>query len=120
MRPYPRIAIIYGPLRVEERLLFSELEQRGLAFDRIDDRSLDLSFDPSGWDYDVVIARGVSQPEVARYVFLFVGLFVVALAFRFPLPSMYPILSARDGPSPTNGPARNSRATGSSWCWPKS
>jgi [lysine-biosynthesis-protein LysW]--L-2-aminoadipate ligase len=68
MRPYPRIAIIYGPLRVEERLLFTELEQRGLAFDRIDDRTLDLSFDPSGWDYDVVIARGVSQQRTFHVV----------------------------------------------------
>jgi [lysine-biosynthesis-protein LysW]--L-2-aminoadipate ligase len=68
MRAYPRIAIIYGPLRVEERLLFTELEQRGLAFDRIDDRTLDLSFDPSGWDYDVVIARGVSQQRTFHVV----------------------------------------------------
>jgi [lysine-biosynthesis-protein LysW]--L-2-aminoadipate ligase len=61
MRPSPRIAIIYGPLRVEERLLFAEAERRGFDFDRIDDRNLDLSFDPAAWDYDAVLARGVSQ-----------------------------------------------------------
>ncbi len=34
---------------------------------------------------DVVLARGVSQPQVSRYVILFVALFAVALVFRFPL-----------------------------------
>ncbi|MDQ3547280.1 MAG: lysine biosynthesis protein LysX [Chloroflexota bacterium] len=68
MRAYPRIAVIYGPLRVEERLLFSELEQRGIACERIDDRTLDLSFDASGWDYDAVIARGVSQQRTFHVV----------------------------------------------------
>ncbi len=68
MRAYPRIAVIYGPLRVEERLLFSEIEQRGISCERIDDRTLDLSFDPTGWDYDVVIARGVSQQRTFHVV----------------------------------------------------
>ncbi|MEX1158857.1 MAG: lysine biosynthesis protein LysX [Thermomicrobiales bacterium] len=68
MRGYPRIAIIYGPLRVEERLLFNELDQRGIACERIDDRTLNLSFDPSGWDFDVVIARGVGQQRTFHVV----------------------------------------------------
>jgi [lysine-biosynthesis-protein LysW]--L-2-aminoadipate ligase len=68
MRAYPRIAVIYGPLRVEERLLFSEIEQRGISYERIDDRTLDLSFDPTDWDYDIVIARGVSQQRTFHVV----------------------------------------------------
>lgn len=68
MRAYPRIAVTYGPLRVEERLLFTEIEQRGIACDRIDDRTLDLSFDRNDWDYDVVIARGVSQQRTFHVV----------------------------------------------------
>lgn len=68
MRAYPRIAVTYGPLRVEERLLFNEIEQRGIACDRIDDRTLDLSFDRNDWDYDVVIARGVSQQRTFHVV----------------------------------------------------
>ena len=68
MRPHPRIATIYGPLRVEERLLFAEIERRGIAFDRIDDRTIDLSFDADGWDYDVVLARGVSQQRTFHVV----------------------------------------------------
>jgi len=68
MRAYPRIAILYGPLRVEERLLFSEVEQRGIDLTRIDDRTLDLSFDCETWDYDVVIARGVAQQRTFHVV----------------------------------------------------
>lgn len=68
MRAYPRIAVTYGPLRVEERLLFNEIEQRGIACDPIDDRTLDLSFDRNDWDYDVVIARGVSQQRTFHVV----------------------------------------------------
>ena len=32
-----------------------------------------------------LLARGVAGPEVARYVFLFLGLFVLAAVFRFPM-----------------------------------
>lgn len=57
-----RIALTYGPLRVEERLLFAELDRRGVAWDAIDDRSLTVSLaDPSAWPYDAVLARGVGQ-----------------------------------------------------------
>jgi [lysine-biosynthesis-protein LysW]--L-2-aminoadipate ligase len=68
MRAYPRIAILYGPLRVEERLLFNEVEQRGIDLTRIDDRTLDLSFEPHDWDYDIVIARGVAQQRTFHVV----------------------------------------------------
>jgi O-antigen ligase len=36
---------------------------------------------------EAILARGVSGPEVARYVYLFLGLFVVAAVFRLPLPT---------------------------------
>lgn len=66
----PRIAIVHGPLRVEERLLFTAFEQRGITFDRIDDRAVTL--DPeqshSAWDYDVVLARGVAQQRTFHTV----------------------------------------------------
>lgn len=34
---------------------------------------------------ELLLARGIVQPEISRYVFLFVGLFAVALVFRFPM-----------------------------------
>ena len=57
----PRIAIIHGPIRREERLLFTELERRGVPYDRIDDRSLVIDVAGPRWDYDVVLGRSVSQ-----------------------------------------------------------
>ncbi len=70
MSSTPRIAIVHGPLRVEERLLFAAFEQRGIPYDRIDDRSIIL--DPeersAAWDYDVVLARGVAQQRTFHTV----------------------------------------------------
>jgi O-antigen ligase len=51
---------------------------------------------------EVVLARGVSQPEVARYVFLFVGLFFVALIFRFPLATAIVFFGLTDFIFPTS------------------
>ena len=57
----PRIGIIHDRLRAEERLLFNEFARRGLAVERIDDRSAVIDITGDAWDYDVVIGRGVSQ-----------------------------------------------------------
>lgn len=58
----PRVAIIHGPLRAEERLLFAEFERRGVHVDRFDDRRLVLDVNnPAMWRYDVVLARSVAQ-----------------------------------------------------------
>ena len=66
----PRIAVIHGPLRVEERLLFTAFEQRGILIDRIDDRALVLSSYPDApsWSYDAVLARGVAQQRTFHTV----------------------------------------------------
>jgi [lysine-biosynthesis-protein LysW]--L-2-aminoadipate ligase len=70
MNASPRIAIIYGPLRVEERLLFAELDRRGIVYDAIDDRSLIFPLDSEDpdWQYDVVLARGVGQQRTFHTV----------------------------------------------------
>jgi O-antigen ligase len=34
---------------------------------------------------EVALAHGVSGPQISKYVFLFLGIYVVALVFRFPL-----------------------------------
>jgi [lysine-biosynthesis-protein LysW]---L-2-aminoadipate ligase len=66
----PRIAILYGPLRAEERLLFAEMERRGIAYDALDDRTLTFSLndDNQTLDYDVVLARGVAQQRTFHCV----------------------------------------------------
>jgi O-antigen ligase len=50
---------------------------------------------------EALLARGVSGPEVARYVYLFVGLFVVALVFRFPLATAVVLFGLIDFVFPT-------------------
>jgi [lysine-biosynthesis-protein LysW]--L-2-aminoadipate ligase len=59
--PTARIAIDYGPLRVEERLLFEELERRGIQYDRIDGRHSIHDLEARAGRYDAVLLRGVSQ-----------------------------------------------------------
>jgi [lysine-biosynthesis-protein LysW]---L-2-aminoadipate ligase len=66
----PRIAIVHGQLRVEERLLFTAFEKRGIDIDRIDDRAIILQSEPSShaWQYDAVLARGVAQQRTFHTV----------------------------------------------------
>lgn len=70
MNPEPRIAIVHGPLRHEERLLFAAFADRGIEIDRIDDRNIVLN---SGqgigrWQYDAVLARSVAQQRTFHTV----------------------------------------------------
>ena len=70
MSTSPNVAIIHGPLRVEERMLFAAFEQRGIAIDRLDDRALILNTlpDTAAWRYDAVLARGVAQQRTFHTV----------------------------------------------------
>lgn len=71
----PRVAIVHGPLRAEERLLFAEFERRGIPCERLDDRRLVLDVcDPSTWAYDVVLARSVAQQRTFHTVSVLEGL----------------------------------------------
>jgi len=58
----PRIGIMFSRVRLDEKWIFAALEQRGLNYDRINDR--DISFDvnnPEPWlKYDVILARNIS------------------------------------------------------------
>jgi [lysine-biosynthesis-protein LysW]---L-2-aminoadipate ligase len=68
--PQPRVALLHGPLRVEERLLITELELRGVNCQRIDDRRLIFDLDAPSWNVDVVLARGVAQQHTFHLVSL--------------------------------------------------
>ncbi len=62
MSPYPRIAVLYSRVRVEEKWLFAALERCGVPYDRIHDGQaiLDLS-DPTPWrQYAAVLSRNLS------------------------------------------------------------
>ncbi len=56
-----RLAVLLSRMRAEERLLFDELDRRGLAYDRIDDRELIMRFEQKTLDYDAVLERSISH-----------------------------------------------------------
>lgn len=61
-QPPVRVGVLFSRVRVEEKWLFSELEHRGIEFDRLDDRriSFDLE-DPTPWlRYDAILERSIS------------------------------------------------------------
>jgi [lysine-biosynthesis-protein LysW]---L-2-aminoadipate ligase len=67
----PRIAMIHGPLRAEERLLLAEFERRGIPIERIDDRRVNLDLLASPGRYDAVLGRGVSQQRTLHLLAIF-------------------------------------------------
>ncbi len=57
-----RVGVLHSLVRVEEKLLFAELEKRGVAYTRIDDREMAMPFDrPDTWNYDVVFERCINH-----------------------------------------------------------
>ncbi len=57
-----KVGVLYTRLRVEEKWLFEALEQRGAAYDRLEDREARFHLpDPGPWrQYDVVLERCLS------------------------------------------------------------
>jgi [lysine-biosynthesis-protein LysW]--L-2-aminoadipate ligase len=58
-----KIALLMSRLRVEEKWLMAALDQRGVAFDRIDDGEIVFDFDngPGDWcKYDAALIRSIS------------------------------------------------------------
>jgi len=68
MNGSPRIAIIYGRLRVEERMLADAFERRNIACDMVDERTIIFRSDDRWDQYDVILARNVSQLHAAHTV----------------------------------------------------
>lgn len=57
-----KLGVLYTRVRVEEKWIFEALEQRGIPFDRIDDRQIGFNLsEPGHWqEYDVVLERSLS------------------------------------------------------------
>lgn len=57
-----KIGVLFSRLRVEEKWLFEALEQRGVTYDRLDDRQAKFHLpDPEPWrQYNVVVERSLS------------------------------------------------------------
>jgi [lysine-biosynthesis-protein LysW]---L-2-aminoadipate ligase len=56
-----RIGVLCSRIRTEEKLLFGELERRGLDFERIDDRELIFDLHRREYPYDVVLERCIQH-----------------------------------------------------------
>ena len=58
-----KVGVLFSRVRVEEKLLFDELDRRGVDYDKIDDRSavFDLE-EPGRWaQYDVILERCINH-----------------------------------------------------------
>jgi [lysine-biosynthesis-protein LysW]--L-2-aminoadipate ligase len=55
------VGILYSRVRVEEKLLFEELERRGVPFGRIDDREVIFELGTEQLPFDVVLERCINH-----------------------------------------------------------
>jgi [lysine-biosynthesis-protein LysW]--L-2-aminoadipate ligase len=67
------VGILLSRVRVEEKLLFDELEQRGVPFGRIDDREIifELGSPPPDLEYDIVLERCINHARALYGLKLF-------------------------------------------------
>ena len=58
----PRIGVLYSRVRVEEKWIFSAFEQRGVDYDRLDNRSVKFDLlNPGPWlKYDAILERSIN------------------------------------------------------------
>ncbi len=57
-----KLGVLYTRVRVEEKWIFEALDQRGIPYDKIDDRQIGFNLaEPGRWEeYDVVLERSLS------------------------------------------------------------
>lgn len=57
-----KIGVLFSRMRVEEKWIFENLDRRGIAYDRVDDRQIGLNLtEPGRWqEYSVVLERSLS------------------------------------------------------------
>ncbi|MBL7162870.1 MAG: lysine biosynthesis protein LysX [Anaerolineales bacterium] len=62
MSKNPTIGVLYSRVRVEEKWIFAALEQRGVDYDRLDDRKIHFDLcNPEPWlKYDAILERSIS------------------------------------------------------------
>jgi len=56
-----KIGVLLSRVRVEEKLLFAEFEQRGLEFDRIYDPEIVFNLEKKPFEYDVILERCINH-----------------------------------------------------------
>jgi [lysine-biosynthesis-protein LysW]--L-2-aminoadipate ligase len=66
-----RIAVLCSRIRAEEKLLFTELEKRGLDYTRIDDREQIFDLHRHDFPYDVVLERCIQHSRATYMLKIF-------------------------------------------------
>ena len=56
-----KVGLLCSRIRVEEKLLISEMKKRDVDFDIVDDRKIILEIQKNGWDYDVILERCINH-----------------------------------------------------------
>ena len=76
-----RIGVLYSRVRVEEKLIFSALEKRGIDYERLDDRVISFDLDnPAPWRaFDAVLERSISYNS---------GLYALRILNAFGVPTV--------------------------------
>lgn len=87
MSKRPRIGVLYSRVRVEEKWIFAALEQRGVDYERLDDRLVHFDLDyPQTWlQYDAILERSIS---FAR------GLYALRIFYSWGIPTVNTIAVA--------------------------
>lgn len=62
MLTHPTIGVLYSRVRVEEKWIFAALQQRGVDYERLDDRNIHFDLDdPTPWKkFDAILERSIS------------------------------------------------------------
>ncbi len=66
-----RLAVMLSRVRAEEKLLFGELEQRGVAFDRLYDSDLVFDLESIPRSYDLILERSINHSRALYALKLF-------------------------------------------------
>jgi [lysine-biosynthesis-protein LysW]--L-2-aminoadipate ligase len=81
MQKSPHIGVLFSRVRVEEKWIFNALEERGVDYERLDDRA--ISFDlqnPQPWQkFDAVLERSISYNN---------GLYALRILNTFGIPTV--------------------------------
>jgi [lysine-biosynthesis-protein LysW]--L-2-aminoadipate ligase len=65
------VGVLLSRVRVEEKLLFAELDQRGVSWSRIDDPELTLRLDQPLTQYDVILERSINHTRALHSLRIF-------------------------------------------------
>ena len=66
-----KVGVLCSRIRVEEKLLIQELQNRDVEFDILDDRTLVFDMHNDGTDYDVILERCISHSRALYALLMF-------------------------------------------------